>query len=196
MPFPYKKGHHLSVPNPLLSTMCSGNYVVICRFFPHSLWTELVLLVYFTNFSAGWDGVIERLREAPAWWLSTEQVGIDETRTILNCWPNQISPLMWQNHMVVNVVPVGIYLCSLGHFLVLVQAGSWCTRCWKAHVEIAKALSSPGAWHHPAGTELVLGSSGKASFRWCCILSRQVLNLAFLLYATRKQRFMSQLHDI
>lgn len=111
------------------------------------------------------------------------------TKTKIRC-------LMWQSHLVVNVVPVSIYSCSLRHFLMLVQAGSWGTRCWKAGVEIAKALLSPGAWHHPAGTEPVLGSSGKASFRRHCILSRQVLNLAFLLYATRKQRFMSQLRDI
>lgn len=121
------------------------------------------------------------------WWSKNHSELLTETK---------ISHLMWQRHLVVKAVPVGIYSCSLGRFLVLVQAGSWCTRCWKACVEIAKALLSPGAWHHPAGTELLLGSSGKASFRWCCILSRQVLNLAFLLCATRKQRFMSQLHDI
>lgn len=122
-------------------------------------------------------------------------ISLDEIRSILDCWPEQISCLMWQNLLVVNV-PIHIYLCSLRHFLVLVQAGSWCTRCWKAHVEIAKALMSLGAWHHPAGAELVLGSSGKASLGWYWIPSRQVLNLAVLLYATRKQRFVSQLHDI
>lgn len=120
---PTKRGHHLSMPNPFLSKMCTTNFNILLFFSPYSLWTDLVLLVYFTKFSAGLllEGSRKHLHDG---WVQNKWDGwisLDEIRIILDCWPKQISCLMWLNHLVVNV-PGSIYSCSLRHFLVLVQA--------------------------------------------------------------------------
>lgn len=101
---PTKRWYHLSMPNPFLSNTCTRNCQILLFFAPPSLWTDHVLLVYFTKFSAGLllEGSRKHLHDG---WEQNKWdgwVSLDEIRIILDCWPKQISSLMWLNHLVVK----------------------------------------------------------------------------------------------
>lgn len=77
------------------------------------------------------DGWVHSKWVNEPWWNKNHPEPLTKTK---------ISCLMWLSHLVFYLVPDIIYSCSLRHYLVLVQAGNWCSRCWKACLEIAKFL--------------------------------------------------------
>ena len=89
---PYKKGHHQSMPNSFLSTMCTGNYIwhflspqPLDRPCAISLFYELFcrLGCYYWKAQGG-TCIMAQYRTTWDGWIS-----LDETRTILDCWANK-----------------------------------------------------------------------------------------------------------
>lgn len=70
---PTKRWYHLSMPNPFLSNTCTRNCQILLFFAPpQPLDRPCAASLFYKIFCRV---VIGRLKEAPAWWLRTEQVG-------------------------------------------------------------------------------------------------------------------------
>lgn len=124
------------------------------------------------------------------WWYENHPELLTKTR---------ISCLMWLSHLGVYVVADIIYSCSLRHYLVLVQAGNWCTRCWKACLETAKFLLALGLditlwgqrcfWEalekHPADHPASFPDRCYLWLSYYMLLESRDLWASFMIYSTR-----------